>query len=163
MTPHFHKHTEGGDGAAPEQGRLPSLFDLGPQIDEIADRVASLPLEEFAAQLMTKYFTTEAPRASTLTEVVGLDAVSLDLLPDNTGESLHEPIPDGYFALQDIVAEALQLLRNTGLIMERSYKVGQDHAYSQWLTGLVTTRRGRSALQDQTVRQVLSRTSAPPA
>ncbi len=163
MTPLFHKHNEDESQPASEQGHLPSLYELGPQIDEAAERVAALPLEEFAEQLMTKYFTTDPPRASTTTAVVGLDSVSLDLLPDNSGEKMHEPIPDGYFALQDVVAEALQLLRNAGLIMERSYKVGQDHAYSQWLTGFLTTRRGRSALQNQTVGQILSRTYKPPA
>lgn len=163
MSPLFHKHDEGGEEPTREQGRLPSLYGLGPRIDEVADRVARLPLEEFAVELMTKYFTTEQAPASTMTGVVGLDSVSLDLLPDNTGESAHEPIPDGYFALQDVVAEALQLLRNAGLIMERSYKVGQDHAYSQWLTGFVTTRRGRATLQDQAIGQVLSRTYALPA
>ena len=60
-----------------------------------------------------------------------------------------------------MVTEALQLLRNAGLVMERSYKVGQDRAYSQWLTGLVTTRRGRSALEDHTVGEILSRMYAP--
>ncbi len=163
MTPLFHKHNEDGSRPASEPGHLPSLYELGPQIDAAADRVAALPLEEFAEQLMTKYFTTDRPLASTTTAVVGLDSVSLDLLPDNSGEKMHEPIPDGCFALQDAVAEALQLLRNAGLIMERSYKVGQDHAYSQWLTGFVTTRRGRSALQSQAVGQILSRTYAPPA
>lgn len=163
MTPLFHKRREDEDQPASDQKHLPSLYELGPQIDEAAERVGALPLEAFAEQLMAKYFTTDPPRASTMTSVVGLDSVSLDLLPDNSGESVHEPIPDGYFALQDIVAEALELLRTAGLLMERSYKVGQDHAYSQWLTGLVTTRRGRSALQEQTVGQILSRTYAPPA
>jgi hypothetical protein len=163
MIPLFHKHNEDGSQQANEQAHLPSLNELGPQLDDAADRVAAPPLEEFAEQLMTRYFTTDPPRASTTTAVVGLDLISLDLLPDNSGEKMHEPIPDGYFAFQDVVAEALQLLRNAGLIMERSYKVGQDHAYSQWLTGFVTTRRGRSALKDQTVAQILSRTYAPQA
>jgi hypothetical protein len=47
--------------------------------------------------------------------------------------------------------------------MERSYKVGQDGRYSQWLTGLVTTRRGRAALEDHTVGQILSRLYTLPA
>lgn len=163
MTPLFHKHDEDEGRQAGEQGHLPSLGELGQQLDEVAERIAALTLEEFAEQLMAKYFTIDAPRASTVTAVAGLDSVSLDLLPDNSGERLHEAIPDGYFAVQDVVAEALQLLQNAGLIMERSYKVEQEHAYSQWLTGFVTTRRGRSALQSQTVGQILSRTYAPPA
>jgi hypothetical protein len=120
-------------------------------------------LEEFAAQLMTRYFTTEYLRASQITSLVSVDTISWDLLPDNSGEHLGEPIPDAFFSLQDLVTEALQLLRTAGLVMQRSYKVGQDHANSQWLEGLVTTRRGRSALADGTVPQILSRVSAPSA
>ena len=55
-----------------------------------------------------------------------------------------EPIPDAFFVLQDLVTEALQLLQAAGLVMQRSYKVNQDRTYSQWLSGLVTTRRGRA-------------------
>jgi hypothetical protein len=47
--------------------------------------------------------------------------------------------------------------------MQRSYKVNQDHAYSQWLSGLVTTRRGRAALADGTLAQILGRVYPPPA
>lgn len=39
-------------------------------------------------------------------------------------------------------------------------KVGQDHAYSQWLEGLVTTRRGRLALAAGTVGQILDQVYA---
>jgi hypothetical protein len=132
-------------------------------VGEVVNSVAALPLEEFAAQLMTRYFTTEYLRASQITSLVSVDTVSWDLLPDNSGEHLGEPIPDAFFSLQDLVTEALQLLRTAGLVMQRSYRVGQDHANSQWLDGLVTTRRGRSALADGTVPQILSRVYPPPA
>jgi hypothetical protein len=84
-------------------------------------------------------------------------------LPLASGEHLGEPIPDAFFSLQDVVTEALQLLQNAGLVMERSYKVGQDHRTSQWLSGLVTTRRGRSALADGTVEQIVGRADPRPA
>jgi hypothetical protein len=93
--------------------------------------------------------------------MVGVDTICWDLLPDNSGEHLGEPIPDACFSLQDLVTEALRLLRTAGLAMQRSYKVGQDHAHSQWLDGLATTRRGRSALADGAVGQILSRVYAP--
>ena len=59
-----------------------------------------------------------------------------------------------------MVTEAVQLLRTAGLVMDRRYKVGQDHAYSQWLEGLVTTRRGRLALASGTVGQILAQVHA---
>jgi hypothetical protein len=59
------------------------------------------------------------------------------------------------------VTEAVQLLQTAGLLMPRSYMVGQDTAHGQWLDGLVTTRRGRSALANGTVPQLLSRVYAP--
>jgi hypothetical protein len=77
-------------------------------------------------------------------------------VPDNSGEHAGEPIPDAFFALQDLVTEAMQLLQTAGLIMPRSYKVNQDHAYSQWLNGLVTTRRGRAALANGTVGRIVA-------
>ncbi len=94
--------------------------------------------------------------------MVAVDTICWDLVPDNSGERAGEPIPDAFFALQDVVTEALQLLRNAGLLMERSYKAGQNHTYSQWLTGLVTTRRGRAALGNGTVAQILAPLVAPP-
>lgn len=115
-----------------------------------------MSLEQFAAQLMTRYFTTDYMVASAITSMVAVDTICWDLLPDNSGEHVGEPIPDAFFSLQDLVSEAVQLLRTAGLVMERSYKVGQDHSYSQWLSGLVTTRRGRSALANNAVAQALS-------
>jgi len=61
------------------------------------------------------------------------------------------------------VTEALQLLQTAGLVMQRSYKVNQGHANSQWLDGLVTTRHGRAALEHGTVGQILGRVHAPSA
>jgi hypothetical protein len=163
MSPLFHRADDGTEGDGQRHGHLPSLYELGPQVGEVVNSVAALPLEEFAAQLMTRYFTTEYLRASQITSLVSVDTISWDLLPDNTGEHLGEPIPDAFFSLQDLVTEALQLLRTAGLVMQRSYRVGQDHANSQWLEGLVTTRRGRSALADGSVPQILSSVYAPPA
>jgi hypothetical protein len=167
MSPLFHRTddgtgNDGTEGDGHEHGHLPSLSELGPQLDEIVSKAAALPVEEFAAQLMTRYFTTEYMLASQITSMVSVDTICWDLLPDNSGEHLGEPIPDAFFCLQDLVTEALQLLRTAGLVMQRSYKVGQDHANSQWLDGLVTTRRGRSALADGTVGQILGRVYAPP-
>jgi hypothetical protein len=70
---------------------------------------------------------------------------------------------DAFFVLEYPVTEAVQLLQTAALVMQRSYKVNQGHAYSQWLDGFVTTRRGRAALADGTVGQILGRAYAPPA
>src|SRR5690349_12288098 len=112
MSPLFHRDGNGSGGQEPGPGHLPSLYELGPRLDEVVNNVAALPPEQFAAQLVT---------------------------------------------------EALPLLQNAGLVMQRSYKVNQDHAYSQWLHGVVTTRRGRAALADGTVGQILGRVYTPPA
>ena len=161
MSPLFHRADDGTEGDGQSHGRLPSLSELGPQLVEVVNRAAALPLEEFAAQLMTRYFTTDHLLASQITSMVAVDTVCWDLLPDNSGEHLGEPIPDAFFALQDLVTEAVQLLQTAGLVMQRSYMVGQDHAHGQWLDGLVTTRRGRSALADGTVAQILGRVYTP--
>ena len=144
MSPLFHGHDH-----------LPSLAELGPQLDEVLRNTAAVPVEQFAAQLMTRYFTTDWRVASQITDMISVDTISWDLLPDNSGERLGDPIPDAFFTLQDIITEAVQLLQNAALVMQRSYRVTQ----SQWLTGLVTTRRGRAALANGTIAQIL----APPA
>ena len=141
MSPLFHGHDH-----------LPSLAELGPQLDEVVRNTAGVPVEQFAAQLMTRYFTTDWRVASQITDMVSVDTISWDLLPDNSGERLGDPIPDAFFTLQDIITEAVQLLQNAALLMQRSYRVTQ----SQWLTGLVTTRRGRAALTNGTIAQILA-------
>jgi hypothetical protein len=161
MSPLFHRTDDGTDGDGQKPGRLPSLYELGPRVVEVVNSVAAVPMEEFAAQLMTRYFTTDYLLASQITSMVAVDTICWDLLPDNTGEHLGEPIPDAFFSLQDLVTEAVQLLQTAGLIMHRSYMVGQDQGHGQWLDGLVTTRRGRSALANSTVPQLLSRAYAP--
>jgi len=155
MSPLFRKTGDGSQGEASGHGHLPSLYELGSQLDEVVTSSAALPLDQFAAQLMTQ-FPTEYLVASKMTNLSSVDTICWNLLPDNSGENAHDPIPDAFFCLQDLVTEAVQLLRNAGLVMERSYKVGQGGAYSQWLSGLVTTRRGRSALEANTVQQIVS-------
>jgi hypothetical protein len=162
MSPLFRHTDAGGDGAPNEHGHLPSLFGLGSQVDEAVSRAAALPLDQFAAELMTQFFTSEYLVASKMTDLSGIDPITWNLLPDNDGEKAGEPIPDAFFCLQDLVTEAVQLLQNAGLVMGRSYKVGQG-SYAQWLTGLVTTRRGRSALDNGTVAEIVSATYSTPA
>lgn len=163
MSPLFHRTGDDTGEEAPSSGHLPSLFELGPRLDEVVQHVAALPVEQLAAQLMARYFTADYLVASQITSMVGTDTICWDFLPDNSGEHAGEPIPDAFFSLQDLVTEALQLLQTAGLLMKRSYKVRQDHTYSQWLDGLVTTRRGRAALANGTVTQILGQVYAPRA
>lgn len=164
MSPLFHRAGDDAQPEAPSSGHRPSLYELGPRLNEVVNQVAALPVDQLAAQLMTRYFTAEWPVASQITSMVAVDTVCWDLLPDNSGEHAGEPIPDAFFALQDLVTEAMQLLQTAGLIMPRSYMVNQDHTFSsQWLSGLVTTRRGRAVLANGTVAQVVSGIYAPSA
>jgi hypothetical protein len=163
MSPLFRKPDDGPDGGDSAGGRLPSLYELEPQLDEVVNKTGAVPVEQFAAQLMTQYFKADYLVASQITDMVAVDTICWDLVPDNSGEHAGEPIPDAFFSLQDLVTEALQLLRTAGLVMERSYKVRQGHADSQWLDGLVPTRRGRSALTEGNVAQILARFSSPQA
>ncbi len=151
----FGRKDAGDEESSDKHGRPPSLFELGSQVDEAVSRAAALPLDQLAAQLMTQFFTSEYLVASKVTDLSGIDTITWNLLPDNDGEKAGEPIPDAFFSLQDLVAEAVQLLQNAGLVMERTYRVGQG-SYGQWLTGLVTTRRGRAALDNGTVAQIVS-------
>jgi hypothetical protein len=117
MSPLFRKTGDGSEEGASGHAHLPSLYELGSQLDEVVKNGASLPLEQFAAQLMTQFFTTEYMLASKMTSISSVDTISWNLLPDNSGEKARDPIPDAFFCLQDLVAEAVQLLRNAGLVM----------------------------------------------
>jgi hypothetical protein len=123
MSPLFHRTDDGTEGQGQMHGHLPSLLELGPQLDEVVKSAAALPLEQFAAQLMTRYFTTDYMVASQITGMVAVDTICWDLLPDNSGEHAGEPK----------------------------------------LNGLVTTRRGRSALAAGTIEQILDQVYARPA
>jgi hypothetical protein len=105
-----------------------------------------MPLEQFAAQLMNRYFVTEYVPASQVQNVVNADQISWDLLPDNSGERLGQQTPDAFIFLVELVLEAVQLLQTAGLVIERR--------------GLTTTRRGRQALASGTVEQILGQVYA---
>ena len=100
-----------------------------------------MPLEQFAAQLMTRYFIPEYLPESQIPSVVSVTQITWDLLPDNSGERLGRQTPDAFIFLEEMVIEAVQLLQTAGLVMERR--------------GLATTRRGRQALAAGTVGQIL--------
>jgi hypothetical protein len=158
MSPLFHRADD-----AEKHDRLPTLFGLGPQLDEVANSAAALPLEEFAAQLMERCFSPAAIADLASFEVptsYDVEAICVNLLPDNSGERASEPIPDGYQVLENVVIEAVQMLQNAGLLMDGLYKPDTTGSRNLWRSGLVPTRRGLAAMRDGTVRQILSHTYA---
>ena len=66
MSPLFHRGDDDNEGEV-RHGHLPSLSELGPQLDEVVTSAAAPPLEQFAAQLMTRYFTPDPIVASDIT------------------------------------------------------------------------------------------------
>src|SRR5215472_3694348 len=117
MSPLHHKEDDSDDGR--RHGRLPSLYDLVPYMEQTAADIAATPLEQFAAQLMSRYFVAEYVPASQIPGVVSVDQITWDLLPDNSGERLGQQTPDAFIFLEEMVTEAVQLLQNAGLVMER--------------------------------------------
>jgi hypothetical protein len=144
MSPLHHKDDDGSDGR--RHGHLPSLYDLVPYIQQTASDIAATPLEQFATQLMTRYFIPEYVPESQIPTVVTINQITWDMLPDNSGERLGQQTPDAFIFLEELVIEAVQLLQNAGLVMERR--------------GLATTRRGRQALAAGTVGQILGQVYA---
>jgi hypothetical protein len=163
MSPLFHKADDGPQADAGKHDRLPTLFGLGPQLDEVANSAAALPLEEFAAQLMERCFSPEALADLASFDVptsYDVEAICVNLLPNNSGERASEPIPDAYQALENVVIEAVQLLQNAGLVMHGLYKPDTTGSRNLWRNGLVPTRRALAAMANGTVRQILSHTYA---
>jgi len=162
----FHKTDDGIEADASRHDRLPTLFELGSRLDEVSNSAGALPLEEFAAELMARFFTHEqlAELASfQLPTSWDIEAISINLLPENSGERANEPIPDAYHILRNLVTEAAQLLQNAGLVMHGLYKPEPANSGNEWRNGLVPTRRGREAMADGTVLQILSHTYGPPS
>ena len=161
MSPLFHKADDGSHADAGKPDRLPTLFGLGPRLDEVTDGAVALRLDEFAAQLMARFFTDEhiAELASyELPTSWDVEAIAINLLPDNSGERANEPIPDAYYALLNVVTEAVQLLETAGLVMHGTYKPAAPTSGNRWRKGLVPTRRGRAAVAAGSVREILRQT-----
>jgi hypothetical protein len=144
MSPLHHHDDDSNDGR--RHGRLPTLYDLVPYIQQTATELAATPVEQFAAQLMSRYFHADYVPESQIQTVVTINQITWDMLPDNSGERLGQQTPDQFIFLEEMVIEAVQLLQNAGLVMERR--------------GLATTRRGRQALATGTVGQILGQVYA---
>jgi hypothetical protein len=145
MAPLFGKHhDEGGD----DTGHLPRPVDMGPQIGEVVQRLAALALDEFAAQVMTQFFKADyEPGGGS----IGAGDVADGLMPPHDWPRLGDDVPQEQLVLQDLAAEALQLLEHAYLIRP---KFGTSQGVGGF--GYVTTRLGRTAIAQNVVQQTLS-------
>jgi hypothetical protein len=137
----------------PEGSRLPRLAQLGPQIGAEVQRLAALTLAQLATEVMTKAFRAEHTLGAGILELGGIAG---QFLPDYGPERAGDTTPVEGLALQDLVAEGLQLLEHAQLVRPQFGYSGAVACY-----GWVTTRLGRSALAAGTVQRTLDQLPAP--
>jgi hypothetical protein len=153
MSPLFGKHHDadaGLDGASPEADSkdLPRLVELGPALDDAVKDAATTALPKLAAKLMNELFgSSYQPRGNG----VDVDAIAGPLIPPNSGSKFGDPTPPGVDILWDIAAEAMQLLQRAGLIVPDLWYSGQVACF-----GYHSTRAGRTAVEQDTVEQLLT-------
>jgi len=132
--------------------QLPRAFQLGAQLDDAVKHIASLPLEQFASQVMTQFFNSPyEPGGGT----VGIGDVTDGLMPPHDFAKLGDPTPEAQLVLEDLVGEAVQVLEHAGLIRPKAYYSGNVSNFAY-----VATRRGRSALEKNAVESALTGSTA---
>jgi len=142
MAPLFGKHHDS------DEPDLPRPVEMGAAIDEVVKRVAALTLEQFAAEVMTANFKADyEPGGGS----IGAGDVADQLMPPHDWPKLGDDVPQAQLVLQDLAAEALQLL-------EHAYLIRPKFGTSQGIGGFgyVTTRRGRTAIANNSVERVLT-------
>jgi hypothetical protein len=146
LSPLFGRHDNdpGQDLARPA--------DMGPQIEAVANRVAALPLEQFASQVMTQFLKADYEPGG---GAIAAGDVADGLMPPHNWPKMGDDVPPAQVVLEDLCAEALQLLEHAQLIRP-------DFSYQGALAGFgyVTTRRGRLAIQQNAVDQALASAAA---
>lgn len=148
MSPLFGKHEDGDGQEGTAGGHLPRPCELGPQLDEVVNRVAALSVEQFAAQVMTQFFTSAYDPGG---DTVAAGDIADGLMPPHDWPKLRDPLPHAQVVLQDLAAEALQLLEHANLIRP---KFGYQGALAGF--GYITTRRGRTAIEGHSVEGILA-------
>jgi hypothetical protein len=142
MAPLFGHHD------SDDKGHLLRPVEMEAQIGEVVQQVAALPLDQFAAQVMTQFFKADyEPGGGSL----GAGDVADGLMPDHDWPKLGDDVPQSQLVLQDLAAEALQLLEHAYLIRP---KFGTSQGVGGF--GYVTTRLGRTAIAQNAVAQMLS-------
>ena len=136
------------DAGTGDSEHLPRLIELGHALDDAVLAAAAEPLPKLAARLMAVLFGSEYHPG----ERVDLNAAAGPLIPPNSGSKLGDPTPDGVRILNDIAAEAIQLLEHADLIAPAHWYSGNI-----WYFGYRSTRLGRTAVEQGTVEKILTR------
>jgi hypothetical protein len=131
----------------PEGSKLPRLSQLGPQIAPEVERLWSLPIGQLATEVMTKAFNPDYNPGSGIQELGGIADY---FLPEYGPMRLGDTTPKEVVALQDLLAEGVQLLEHARLVRPKFGYSGQVAC-----DGWATTRLGRSALAAGTVQSTL--------
>ena len=76
-------------------------------------------------------------------------------MPPHDWPKLHDPVPHAQVVLQDLAAEAIQLLEHANLIRPKFSYQGAVAGF-----GYITTRRGRTAIEENSVGRILAGGSA---
>ena len=153
MSPLFGRRREDlTEQQAVEVERLPRLCELGPALDDAVKQADATPLPKLAATLMSELFGSEYhPRGS---GGVDIDTIASPLIPDHAPAKAGDPKPPGVAILWSIAAEAVQLLEQHGLIVQDLWYSGQVACL-----GYRSTRAGRTAVEQGTVEQIVTRQS----
>jgi hypothetical protein len=137
--------------ASDQQGKLPLLSDLQPEIEAEADRLEALPLPQLAAEVLTTAFAADYKPDGGMLEMEEIVDAFVPPHGEWTSSWKERPAPpEALDRLRDLIREGVQRLEHTGLLMPTGYTATWYHV------GYVTTRRGRAALADGSVERVLS-------
>jgi hypothetical protein len=129
------------------------VSDLGPQIEAQANRLEAMPLSELAAEILRTSFAADYQPDQGMLEVPVIVDAFLPPHGDWTGAPWKTPsAPEGLLRLRDTIREGLQALDHAGLVMPKGYNIQGD----LFQYGYVTTRRGRAALTDGSLEQILA-------
>jgi hypothetical protein len=133
----------------------PLLSELGPQIQEVAARMAAMPLPALGAEVMTSVFTAEYQ--ATNAETWSLLEMTEHFMPPHRSQKLHEDdeATDAELQVHEMIAEAVQLLEHAGLVMRRNHYYTRNH-FRDYTEGFAPTRLGRQALADGSVESRLA-------
>jgi hypothetical protein len=133
----------------PEGSKLPRLSQLGPQVGAEVERLWALPIRQLAVEVMTKAFRADYNPGAGIQELGGIVGY---FLPECGPERMGDTTPPEVVALEDLLAEAVQVLEHARLIRPKFGYSGQVACQ-----GWATTRLGRSALASGTVQTALNR------
>jgi hypothetical protein len=133
----------------PEGSKLPRLSQLGPQVGAEVERLWALPIKQLAIEVMNRAFSADYNPGAGIQELGGIVD---SFLPEYGAMRMGDTTPPEVVALEDLLAEGVQVLEHARLIRPKFGYSGQVACQ-----GWVTTRIGRSALAAGTVQTALNR------